>query len=161
MIQPNLNFSLLTDLYQLTMVYGYWKAGLAERQAVFHLNFRKWPFKGGFAIAAGLESAVRFLQNFKFSKSDLDYLASLQDEGGDPLFEKDFLRFLSTFSFSCDFDAVPEGTLVFPYEPMIRVKGPIWQAQLLESPMLNFINFQTLIATKAARICMAAGCRLG
>jgi len=80
----------------------------------------------------------------------------LQDEDGDPLFEKDFLRFLSSFSFSCDFDAVPEGTLVFPYEPLIRVKGPIWQAQLLESPMLNYINFQTLIATKAARICMAA-----
>ncbi len=150
------SLALLTDLYQLTMVYGYWKAGLSDRQAVFHLNFRRWPFKGGFAIAAGLKTAVDFLLNFKFSKSDLDYLASLQDEDGDPLFEKDFLLFLSSFSFSCDFDAVPEGTLVFPYEPLIRVKGPIWQAQLLESPMLNYINFQTLIATKAARICMAA-----
>jgi nicotinate phosphoribosyltransferase len=150
------SLALLTDLYQLTMVYGYWKAGLSERQAVFHLNFRRWPFKGGFAIAAGLKTAVDFLLNFKFSQSDLDYLASLQDGDGDPLFEKDFVRFLSTFSFACDFDAVPEGTLVFPYEPLIRVRGPIWQAQLLESPMLNFINFQTLIATKAARICMAA-----
>lgn len=148
--------ALLTDLYQLTMVYGYWKAGLAERQAVFHLNFRKWPFKGGFAIAAGLESAVIFLQNFKFSKSDLDYLASLQNAEGERLFEAEFLHFLSTFRFCCDFDAMPEGTLAFPYEPIIRVKGPIWQAQLLESPMLNLINFQTLIATKAARICLSA-----
>ena len=152
----NQSLALLTDLYQLTMVYGYWKAGIAERKAVFHLNFRRWPFKGGFAIAAGLQTAVEFLQNFKFSKSDLDYLASLQDAGGKQLFEKDFLHFLSTFRFACDFDAVPEGTAVFPYEPLIRVVGPIWQAQLLESPMLNLINFQTLIATKAARICMAA-----
>ena len=150
------SLALLTDLYQLTMVYGYWKAGLADRQAVFHLNFRRWPFKGGFAIAAGLETAIDFLRNFKFSKSDLEYLATLQDPGGDRLFEKEFLQFLSTFHFSCDFDAVPEGTAVFPYEPLIRVKGPIWQAQLLESPMLNLINFQTLIATKSARICMAA-----
>ncbi len=152
----NQSLALLTDLYQLTMVYGYWKAGLAERQAVFHLNFRRWPFKGGFAIAAGLETAVHFLKNFKFSKSDLDYLASLEDAEGERLFEKEFLHFLSRFDFCCDFDAVPEGTAVFPYEPLIRVKGPIWQAQLLESPMLNLINFQTLIATKAARICMAA-----
>jgi nicotinate phosphoribosyltransferase len=152
----NQSLALLTDLYQLTMVYGYWKAGLADRQAVFHLNFRRWPFKGGFAIAAGLETAIDFLLNFKFSQSDLDYLSSLKDEKGGQLFEKEFLHFLSTFRFTCDFDAIPEGKLVFPYEPLIRVKGPIWQAQLLESPMLNLINFQTLIATKAARICMAA-----
>ncbi len=148
--------ALLTDLYQLTMVYGYWKAGILEREAVFHLNFRKWPFKGGFAIAAGLETAALFLQNFRFSKSDLDYLSSLQDARGSPLFEKGFLHFLADFRFSCDLDAVPEGTPIFPHEPLLRVKGPIWQAQLLESPMLNLINFQTLIATKAARICMAA-----
>lgn len=143
------SLALLTDLYQLTMVYGYWKAGIAEREAVFHLNFRRWPFKGGFAIAAGLETAAQFLQNFHFSQSDLEYLSSLN-------FEKEFLHFLSRFQFACDFDAVPEGTAIFPHEPLIRVKGPIWQAQLLESPMLNLINFQTLIATKAARICMAA-----
>jgi nicotinate phosphoribosyltransferase len=144
------SLALLTDLYQLTMVYGYWKAGIHEREAVFHLNFRRWPFKGGFAIAAGLESAVQFLQAMKFSKSDLDYLKSLQ------LFEPAFLEFLGKFSFSCDLDALEEGTLVFPDEPILRVKGPIWQAQLLESPLLNMINFQTLIATKSARICMAA-----
>jgi len=150
------SLALLTDLYQLTMVYGYWKAGIAERKAAFHLNFRKWPFKGGFALAAGLETAAEFLQNFRFSQSDLDYLASLKDAAGGKLFDAGFLHFLSLFRFQCDFEALPEGTPVFPYEPLIRVVGPIWQAQLLESPMLNLINFQTLIATKAARICMAA-----
>ncbi len=146
----NQSLALLTDLYQLTMVYGYWKAGLAERQAVFHINFRRWPFKGGFALAAGLETAIQFLQEFHFSPTDLKYLEDLR------LFEKPFLDFLSKFSFACDVDAMPEGSLAFPYEPLLRVKGPIWQAQLLESPMLNIINFQTLIATKAARICLAA-----
>ncbi|MBX7067401.1 MAG: nicotinate phosphoribosyltransferase [Parachlamydiales bacterium] len=146
----NQSLALLTDLYQLTMVHGYWKAGIAHRHAVFHINFRRWPFKGGFAIAAGLETAVQFLKDFRFSSTDLAYLEELD------LFEKPFLDFLSKFQFSCDLDALPEGSLVFPYEPIIRVKGPIWQAQLLESPMLNIINFQTLIATKAARICLAA-----
>lgn len=146
----NTSLALLTDLYQLTMVYGYWKAGMAERQAVFHINFRRWPFKGGFALTAGLETAVQFLQELRFASTDLAYLEELD------LFEKPFLDFLSRFSFACDVDAMPEGTLAFPYEPLFRVKGPIWQAQLLESPMLNIINFQTLIATKAARICMAA-----
>ncbi len=146
----NQSLALLTDLYQLTMIYGYWKSGIAERQAVFHIHFRRWPFKGGFAIAAGLETAIEFLQELHFSPSDIAYLKELD------LFEKPFLDFLSCFSFSCDIDAMPEGTLAFPYEPLIRVKGPIWQAQLLESALLNLINFQTLIATKAARICQAA-----
>ncbi len=152
----NQSLALLTDLYQLTMVYGYWKSGMANRHAVFHLNFRKWPFKGGFAIAAGLQTAVEFIEELKFTPSDLTYLAKLKDSHGNPLFEKEFLDFLAGFSFSCDVDAMPEGTLVFPYEPLIRVKGPIWQAQLLESPLLNILNFQTLIATKSARICQAA-----
>ena len=144
------SLALLTDFYQLTMVYGYWKAKIAHRQAVFHLNFRKWPFKGGFAIAAGLETAAQFIERFRFSKSDLDYLATFH------LFEEGFLKFLDEFRFECDVDAIPEGSLVFPNEPLLRVKGPLWQTQLLESPMLNLINFQTLIATKAARICLAA-----
>lgn len=152
----NQSLALLTDLYQLKMVYGYWKSGLSEREAIFHLNFRRWPFKGGYAIAAGLETAIRFLESFHFSPSDIAYLQSLQDDSGKALFEKGFLDFLSQFQFQCDLDALPEGTAVFPYEPLVRVKGPIWQAQLLESPLLNMINFQTLIATKAARICQSA-----
>lgn len=150
------SLALLTDLYQLTMVYGYWKSALADREAVFHLNFRKWPFQGGFAIAAGLETAIAFMEQFQFSSSDLEYLASLRDPAGNPLFEKGFLKFLADFEFACDVDAIVEGTAVFPNEPLIRVKGPIWQAQLFESPLLNLLNFQTLIATKSARICMAA-----
>jgi len=142
--------ALLTDLYQLTMVYGYWKTGLYSREAVFHLNFRRWPFQGGFALAAGLETAVEFLEDFRFLPEDLAYLESLK------LFDPKFLEFLGEFEFACDVDAMPEGTLVFPYEPILRVKGPLWQAQLLESPMLNLINFQTLISTKAARVCLAA-----
>jgi len=153
----NQSLALLTDLYQLTMVYGYWKSGCAEQRAVFHLNFRKLPFQGGFAIAAGLETAIHFIKAFRFSKSDLAYLASLLGGEEKPLFEPEFLDFLSTFTCACEIDAMPEGSLVFPYEPMIRVKGPLWQAQLLESPLLNIINFQTLIATKGARMCLAAG----
>ncbi len=153
----NQSLALLTDLYQLTMVYGYWKSGNAEQQAVFHLNFRKAPFQGGFAIAAGLETAIHFIKAFRFSKSDLAYLASLSGSEDKPLFEPAFLDFLATFSCACEIAAMPEGSLVFPYEPLIRVKGPLWQAQLLESPLLNIINFQTLIATKAARMCLAAG----
>lgn len=144
------SLALLTDFYQLTMVYGYWKAGMAERKAVFHLNFRKWPFQGGFAIAAGLGTAIEFLQRLRFIESDLAYLEQLA------VFERKFLDFLADFSFACDVDAMVEGTAAFPYEPLLRVKGPLWQAQLLESPLLNLVNFQTLIATKAARICLAA-----
>lgn len=144
------SLALLTDLYQLTMIYGYWKAGIAQREAVFHIQFRKWPFKGGFAIAAGLQTAIEFLEHLHFSSFDLAYLEELD------LFEKSFLHFLSEFKFSCDIDALEEGSVVFPYEPLIRVRGPLWQAQLLESALLNLINFQTLIATKAARICLAA-----
>ena len=150
------SLALLTDLYQLTMVYGYWKAKIHERKAVFHLHFRRRPFQGGFAIAAGLQTAIEFLREFQFAADDLSYLETLQDTRGKRLFEPAFFDFLSKFSFQCDVDALEEGTAVFPNIPILRVKGPIWQAQLLESPMLNLINFQTLIATKAARICLAA-----
>lgn len=148
--------SLLTDLYELTMAYGYWKEGLSQMEAVFHLFFRKKPFGGSLAVAAGLETAVELLEKFQFSSSDLTYLATLQGEEGSPLFEPKFLDELSRFKLSCDIDAVPEGTVVFPYEPLLRVRGPILEAQLLESLLLNVINFQTLIATKASRICLAA-----
>ncbi|MBI2743567.1 MAG: nicotinate phosphoribosyltransferase [Chlamydiales bacterium] len=151
-----LSLALLTDLYELTMAYGYWKEGIAERESVFHLSFRRKPFKGSFAVAAGLKTAVEFIQNFQFDESDLSYLEGLRGSSGKPLFEQGFLDYLKNFSFSCDLDAMPEGTPVFPYEPILRVQGPIIQAQLLESALLNIINFQSLIATKAARICWAA-----
>jgi nicotinate phosphoribosyltransferase len=147
---------VLTDLYQLTMAYGYWKSGAADREAVFHLFFRKHPFQGGFTVACGLADAMSFLQNFKFVESDLAYLATLQGRDGQPLFEQAFLNYLRDLEFRCDVDAMPEGTVVFPQEPLLRVRGPILQAQLVETALLYCINFQTLIATKAARICLAA-----
>lgn len=150
------SLSLFTDLYQLTMSYGYWKSGLAQKEAVFHHFFRRIPFRGGFAVAAGLEQLVDFLEEFRFQDSDLAYLASLKDPEGHVLFEKAFLDYLAEMKFSCSVDAVPEGTTMFPYEPLVRVQGPLIQCQILESPILNLINFPTLIATKAARMRIAA-----
>lgn len=150
------SISLLTDLYQLTMAYGYWKAGRAEEEAVFHLFFRKNPFKGGYAIAAGLEAAVEFLEAFRFDQSDLDYLSELKGNDGLPLFEQVFLDYLGEMEFSYEVMAVPEGSLCFPHEPLLRIRGPVIQCQVLETPLLNIINFQTLIATKSSRICRSA-----
>lgn len=147
------SLSLLTDLYQLTMAYGYWKNGLAEREAVFHLTFRQCPFRGAYAIACGLGLVADYLTDWSFDSGDLEYLGSLTGGDGRPLFDAAFLRFLENQSFRGDVDAIPEGTVVFAHEPLIRVRGPLWQCQLLETPLLNIVNFQTLVATKAARIC--------
>ncbi len=149
--------NLLTDLYQLTMAYGYWKSDLADREAVFHLYFREHPFKGGYAICSGLAQAIEFIGQFRFTAGETDYLSTLRGKDGAPLFRDDFLEYLKGLTLSCDVDAVPEGTVVFAQEPLLRVKGPILQAQLLETTLLNIINFQTLIATKASRIVRAAG----
>ncbi len=146
------SLALLTDLYQLTMAYGYWKSGTAEKEAVFNLYFRKHPFGGGFTVAAGLEHVVHFLENFSFSEEDTAYLAGLEGNDGKPLFEEGFLHYLRSLNFTCEVEAIPEGTVVFPQEPLLRVRGPILQCQLIETPLLNMINFQSLIATKAARL---------
>ena len=151
----NLN-PLLTDLYQLTMSAAYWKSGRAEQEAVFHLFFRKLPFGGGYAVAAGLADAVEFLRNFRFEADDLAYLATLTGNDGSPLFGPGFLDYLGKLRMTCDVDAIPEGTVVFPHEPLVRIRGPILQGQLFETALLNVINFQTHIATKAARVCHAA-----
>ena len=132
------------------MAYGYWKSGKDRDEAVFHLYFRENPFDGGYTIAAGLEQAVSYLETVRFGKDDLDFLATLQ------LFSDDFLRHLEQFRFTCDVDAIPEGTVVFPQEPLVRVTGPILEAQFVETALLNMINFQSLIATKAARVVYAA-----
>jgi nicotinate phosphoribosyltransferase len=152
----NQSLALLTDLYQLTMSQGYFKAGLDKDEGVFHLFFRRTPFKGGYTIAAGLESVIDYLQNFRFNESDITYLRTLKNKDGDSFFEQEFLDYLSELKFTCDVEAVPEGTVVFPYEPLLRIQGPLIQCQLLESPLLNLINFPSLIATKAARVCTAA-----
>ena len=149
--------TMLTDLYQVTMAYGYWKSGTLDKEAIFNLSFRNNPFNGGFAVACGLESVLNFIDNWGFRECDLAYLASLRGDDGGPLFEAGFLDYLRELRFSGDIDAVPEGTLVFPYEPLVRVQGSLLQCQLLETYLLNALNFQTLIATKAARVCLAAG----
>ena len=143
--------ALLTDLYQLTMAYGYWKSGRAELEAVFHLFFRKAPFQSGFTIAAGLATAIDFLKAFHFTEADLQFLATLTGNDNQPLFEPGFLEYLRTLRFACEVEAVPEGTVVFPHEPLLRIKGPILQCQLMETALLNLLNFQSLIATKVAR----------
>ena len=151
------SLALVTDLYQLTMAYGYWQQGMQDREAVFHLYFRKAPFQGGYAVAAGLALAVDWVENLKFSEDDLEYLGSLRGSKDTALFPAQFLNYLRHLKFSCDIDAVPEGTVVFGNEPMLRVQGPLLQAQLLETALLTLINFQTLIATKTARIREATG----
>ncbi|MBI3932625.1 MAG: nicotinate phosphoribosyltransferase, partial [Acidobacteria bacterium] len=150
------SLALLTDLYQLTMAYAYWKSGARDKESVFHLFFRQNPFKGGFTVACGLARALDFLERFRFDEGDLAYLGSLTGNDGKALFEPAFLEYLGGMRFSCDIDAIPEGTVVFPHEPLVRVRGPIVQCQILETPLLNILNFETLIATKAARVCLAA-----
>jgi len=149
--------ALLTDLYQLTMAQGYFATGRAEHQSVFHLFFRKLPFHGGYAIACGLADVADYLDGLHFEADDLAYLASLRGNDERPLFSDAFLRYLDDLVLRLDVDAIPEGTLVFAHEPLVRVKGPLLQAQLVETALLNTINFQTLVATKAARVCGAAG----
>jgi nicotinate phosphoribosyltransferase len=151
------SIALLTDLYQLTMAYGYWKLGRAEREAVFHLFYRKPPFAGGYAVVAGLGPAIECLRDFRFNKSDLAYLAKLTGNDDEPLFDDGFLDYLGQLRLAVDIDAMPEGTVAFAQEPLLRVRGPMLQCQILETLLLNIINFQTLIATKAARICSATG----
>jgi nicotinate phosphoribosyltransferase len=150
------SLALLTDLYQLTMACGYWKGGDADREAVVHLTVRRAPFGGGYAIAAGLAPAVAFLGRLRWQDDDLAYLATLRDGEKKPLFPQGFLDYLRGLRFSCTVDAVPEGSVVFAHEPLVRVTGPIAQAQIVETALLTLVNFQTLIATKAARVCQAA-----
>jgi nicotinate phosphoribosyltransferase len=150
------SLALLTDLYQLSMACGYWKTGTADREAVFHLTFRRPPFGGGYAVAAGIAPALAYLRRLTFTPDDLAYLASLRDSEKAPLFPQGFIDYLGDFRFGCSVDAVPEGTVVFPHEPLVRVQGPIAHAQLVETALLALVNFQTLIATKASRVVQAA-----
>lgn len=150
------DYTLLTDLYQLTMAQGYWETGKADVPSCFSMYFRENPFEGGFAIACGLAQVADMVETFGFSKSDIDYLASLDAPGGGRLFKLEFLEYLQQLTLEVDIDAVYEGTVVFAREPLVRVTGPVLQCQLLETALLNCVNFQTLIATKAARVCMAA-----
>ncbi len=150
------SLALLTDFYELTMAYAAWKDGTAAREASFVLSFRKNPFRGGFSVAAGLEPAMDFVEHYRFAEDDLGFLATQRGADGAPLFERGFLDALRTLEVDVDVDAVPEGTVVFPQEPLVRVSGPVIPCMLLETALLNLVNFQTLVATKAARVCLAA-----
>lgn len=139
------------------MACGYWKAGVKDHEAAFHVTFRENPFGGEFTVACGLATAIDFLRTFHFEDAEIDYLASQLGNDGKPVFDSGFLDYLRGLRLTCDIDALPEGTLVFPNEPLIRVCGPVIPCQLLETALLTILNFQSLIATKAARVCMAAG----
>lgn len=154
---PTMSLSLLTDLYQLTMAYGYWKSDAADHEAVFHLFFRRNPFGGGYALSCGQEPALEYVEKLHFDAEDVAYLATLTGAGGSALFEPAFLDALSQLKLEVDIDAMPEGTIAFPHEPILRVRGPLMHCQLLETALLNQVNFQSLIATKASRVCTAAG----
>ena len=138
------------------MACGYWKSGVSECEAAFHVAFRHNPFGGEITVACGLAQVVDLVREFRFQEHDLAYLAEQCGNDRRPLFDPGFLEYLRGLRLACDIDAVPEGTLVFPHEPLIRVCGPIIHCQLLETALLNILNFQSLIATKAARVCLSA-----
>ncbi len=145
------DLALLTDYYELTMMGGYWKTGRNDITACFDYTFRELPPHNGFAITAGLEQLLDLVEKLHFTQQDLDYLAGLGT------FDDGFLEYLRDFRPHCTIEAVPEGTVVFPHEPILQVQGPLIEAQLLETAVLNTLNYQTLIATKAARIRQACG----
>lgn len=144
------NLTLLTDLYELTMMQGYFKNKDQNETVIFDAFYRNNPYDGGFAISAGLEQLIQYVKELHFEAEDIAYLASLG------IFEQDFLDYLRDFKFTGDIYAIPEGTVIFPREPIVKVIAPIMQAQLVETAILNIINHQSLIATKAARVCYAA-----
>lgn len=145
------NLTLLTDLYELTMMQGYFKNENAEKTVVFDVFYRENPFRGGYAICAGLQQVIEYIEGLRFEEDDIEYLR----QSG--LFEEDFLKYLSEFKFTGDIYAIPEGTVIFPREPIMKVIAPISQAQLVEPAILNILNHQSLIATKTSRVCYAAG----
>ncbi|MBQ7075362.1 MAG: nicotinate phosphoribosyltransferase, partial [Clostridia bacterium] len=147
------NLTMLADFYELTMSNGYFQQGIGEKTAYFEMFFRKVPDGGGFAIMAGLEQLTEYLDSLHFDDDDIEFLRSKN------MFDEDFLQYLKDFEFKCDVWAVPEGTPVFPGEPLVVVRGPVIQAQFIETMILLSINHQSLIATKAQRIVRAANGR--
>ncbi len=144
------NLTLLTDLYELTMMQAYFKNKNKNETVVFDAFYRDNPFGSGYAICCGIEQVVEYIKNLKFSDDDLNYLKSLN------MFDNDFIEYLANFKFSGDIYAIPEGSVIFPREPIVKIIAPIIEAQLIETALLNIINHQSLIATKASRVCYAA-----
>lgn len=144
------NLTLMTDLYELTMMQGYFRHKDRNTTVIFDAFYRSNPQGGGYSICAGLEQVIDYIKNLRFEEEDIRYLASLN------LFDEDFLDYLRDFQFSGSIYAIPEGSVMFPREPMIKVIAPIMEAQLVETAILNIVNHQSLIATKTARVCLAA-----
>lgn len=149
-MENKMNLTMLTDFYELTMANGYFETGMADDIAYFDMFFRRVPDGGGYAIMAGVEQMIDYLKNLKFTDEDIEYLRSKN------IFCDEFLEYLRNFNFACDVWAVPEGTPIFPHEPIVTVRGPVIQAQFVETMILLTINHQSLIATKANRIVRAA-----
>lgn len=149
-MDKKMNLTMLTDFYELTMANGYFETGMADNIAYFDMFFRRVPDGGGYAILAGIEQVVDYLKNLKFTEEDIEFLR------GKNLFCEEFLDYLRNFEFACDVWAIPEGTPIFPHEPILTVRGPVIQAQFIETMILLTINHQSLIATKASRISRAA-----
>jgi nicotinate phosphoribosyltransferase len=150
------SLALLTDFYELTMAAAAHRSGAARKQAVFTLSFRRSPFAGGFTMTAGLAQAVDFIEHYRFDEEDLAFLAQQRGTDGAPIFDAAFLELLRRLELDVDVDAMPEGTVAFPQEPLIRVRGPVIPCMLLETALLTLLNFQSLVATKAARVVLAA-----
>src|SRR5512145_694837 len=150
------SLALLTDFYELTMAAAAIRSGVAAKQAAFTLSFRKSPFAGGFTLAAGLAQAIDFIEHYRFDEEDLSFLAAQRGADGAVLFDGSFLEHLRRLELDVDVDAMPEGTVAFPQEPLVRVRGPVIPCMLLETALLTILNFQTLVATKAARVTLAA-----
>jgi len=149
-MDKKMNLTMLTDFYEITMANGYFETGMADNIAYFDMFFRRVPDGGGYAILAGIEQVVDYLKNLKFTEEDIEFLRSKN------LFCEEFLDYLRNFEFTCDVWAIPEGTPIFPHEPILTVRGPVIQAQFIETMILLTINHQSLIATKASRIARAA-----
>lgn len=146
-----MNYTMLTDFYEITMANGYFKEGMRDKIAYFDMYFRQAPDEAGFAIMAGVEQLIDYLKNLKFDENDIEYLRSKN------MFDENFLDYLKNFKFCCDVWVIPEGTPIFPNEPIVTVRGPLVQAQFLETMILLTVNHQSLIATKSNRIVRAAG----
>ncbi|HAU99894.1 MAG TPA: nicotinate phosphoribosyltransferase, partial [Lachnospiraceae bacterium] len=143
------NLTLMTDLYELTMMQGYYRNKDRNRIVIFDAFYRNNPCQGGYAICAGLEQVIKYIKELHFEEEDIQYLRSTG------IFYEDFLEYLKNFRFSGDIYAIEEGRVIFPREPIVKVVAPIMEAQLVETALLNIINHQSLIATKAARVCYA------
>ena len=148
--------ALNTDLYELTMAQGFWESGLADAEGCFNVFFRDNPFGGGYAIACGMGQIADLVENFRFDDEAIAYLSAIQAPGGGPMFKPGFIDYLRDFKMRVSVAAIPEGEIAFPREPMVRVMGPVIDCQLLETALLNLVNFQTLVATKTARVVYAA-----